>query len=440
VTLPGLPPHLTDDAGFELRAAVYANQRTWVRRVGAIDAAGRRRPIFDRGGVLAVRTGTTAAIVLPDLPGAIPHDLPAALAWLRHEGSGDALVWAAAPEHETDRWLAAHGARESFSPTWMTRPADLDPGDASDGLATVRRAREADLPLLLTARELPYHSEWQARATLRLSTTLAPDDVALVVALAGGEMAGRGVISHAQTAARATAGVYDVGVAPRWQRKGVGRQIVAALLGIAREWEADLVTLNATPAGIALYRSLGFADAGAGQTWLLPSDTLCHPPGEEEVHFALAISGGAALPAAPSLARRLLPNGDTPLAHAARFASVASARRLLAMGTIPDLAALWRLGLRAQARALMRDREALDARRGPQQATPLHIAVYWDDLAFLEALLDAGADPSIRDGVFGSDARGWCHALGREEALALLDSRFAEEPEARAGRDPAQPP
>ena len=424
MTLSNSPTHRSPG---QLRAMVYENQRTWVRRIGAVVASGAARPVYESGGVLAVRTGTTGAMVLPDPPDAATSALPGALDWLRHAGSHDVLIWAAAPHRQADRWLAAHGAREHFTPRWMIRSlAQPLPDIPTPRIATVRPARPDDLPLLLTATDIPYFSAWQARATLRLAS--APDtrsDVALVVALVEDEIVGRAVMSIDATTGATTAGIYDVGVAPRWQLRGIARQLMYALLGIARDQGIDDATLNATPAGEPMYRAMGFQDAGLGQTWLLPTATVRRPPDEDLVRFAMLVSGnGDDLELMGYLARQHLPNGDTPLAHAARFEQPGAARQLVALGTIPDIAALWQLGLEDEARALMRDREALDARRGAQEATPLHIAIYWHDLELLEALLDAGADPHIRDGVFASDAWGWCHALGNVEALDLLDERF----------------
>jgi ribosomal protein S18 acetylase RimI-like enzyme len=421
VTPPGSPPTLTD-----LRRAAYANQREWVRRAGSLDAAGHPRAVFEREGLLAVRTGTTGAIVLPAWDDACPERLAFALSWLRGEGAGDVLVWCETADWEADRFVSAHGGRESFVPRWMARRLDPPLPAPASGAATIRPAAPGDLPALLRATELPYASPWQAHTTLRLARD-APGDVALLVAVVDGEIAGRAVLSCRDTAAGRTAGVYDLGVTPGQQRRGIGRQLMDALLAAAIERGADLVTLNATPAGERLYRALGFVEVGEGQTWLVPAETIRRPPATAQVRFALAISGGAPLPDDPALARHLLPNGDTPLGHASRFDEPESARRLLTMGTVPDVAALWQLGLVEEARALMRLSPAsLDIRRGTQGVTPLHIAIFSGELGFLEELLDAGASPFVRDGTWDSDAFGWAHALGNDAALAILRDRYPE--------------
>jgi GNAT superfamily N-acetyltransferase len=424
VTPSGSPSPVTARS---LCAAIYANQREWVRRAGSIDAAGHPRGRFERDGIVAVRTGTTGAIVLPPPDALATPTLGDALTWLRRGGDGDVLVWSEMAARETDRLVSAHGARESFVPRWMSRPLDLPLPELEPGPATVRPAEPSDLTALLHATELPYASPWQAHTTMRLATRDSPETVALLLATVRGVVVGRVVVSLCDTPVGVTAGVYDLGVVPRWQRQGIGRHLMRAVLAAAREREAALVTLNATPAGVPLYLDLGFEDVGEGQTWLLPASTVREPPSATESAFALAISGGDALPAAPALARRTLANGDTPLGHAARFDQPESARRLLMMGTMPDVAALWQLGLMVEARALMRlHPAALDIGRGTQGVSAVHVAIYWDDLEFLEEVLAAGADPHVRDGTFDSDAWGWAHALGNDDALDILNERFPD--------------
>jgi GNAT superfamily N-acetyltransferase len=410
-----------------LRRAAYANQHAWVRRAGSLDAAGHPRSVFERGGLLAVRTGASGAIVLPAWDAAAPERLAFALSWLRQERAGDVLVWSETPDWEADRVVAAHGGRESFTPIWMARPLDRPLPAARPGPATIRPAAPGDLTALLHATDIPYASPWQARATLRLARDL-PDDVALLVAVADGVIVGRAVLNCRDTPAGRTAGVYDLGVAPEWQRRGIGRHLMDALLAAAVERGAALATLNATPAGERLYRQLGFAEIGDGQTWLVPAETIRRPPPMTQVAFALAISGGEPLPDDPALARHLLPNGDTPLGHASRFDRPESAKQLLTMGTLPDVAALWQLGLVEEARTLMRLSPAsLDILRGTQQVAPLHVAIFSGELGFLEELLAAGASPFVRDGHFDSDAFGWAHALGNDAALAILHRRYPED-------------
>lgn len=416
----------------EGRFAAFMNQRDWTQRVGSVGEPIQHRSIFLEHVVLAVRTGACGALMMPADHGADADILGDALRWLRRSGSDDVLIWSATSDRDFDRLLTAHGGRDSFRPQWMFRQFDvrLEPS-SNNSLAHIRPVRTDDLPELLLRSDIPYSSRWHAYATVHLSTQASSDQpMATMVALVEEEIVGRGLINLSTTAIGRVAGFYDVAVAPQWQGQGIGIQLIEELMRTAEAMGAEYGTLNATPAAASLYRRLGFRDAGTGQTWLLPGHTLRHPPSAALIQFALAISGGESLVSASRterLAAHELPNGDTPLAHAARFDQPESARRLLSLGTIPDVAALWDMGLRDEARTMMTERGALNTPRGSQRVAPIHVAIHWDDVEFLEALLDAGADPYVRDGTFDGDAWGWCHALGNEDALTLIADYHPEQ-------------
>jgi ankyrin repeat protein len=54
-------------------------------------------------------------------------------------------------------------------------------------------------------------------------------------------------------------------------------------------------------------------------------------------------------------------------------------------------------------------------------ATPLHEAACHGRLDALRLLLDAGADPTIRDSRFDSTAAGWADHFGQHAARELLE-------------------
>jgi ankyrin repeat protein len=58
--------------------------------------------------------------------------------------------------------------------------------------------------------------------------------------------------------------------------------------------------------------------------------------------------------------------------------------------------------------------------RDDEGATPLHHAAWEGDLALIRRLLDAGADPSITDGRFGSTPQQWAEHAYQTEAAELL--------------------
>ncbi len=60
--------------------------------------------------------------------------------------------------------------------------------------------------------------------------------------------------------------IISIGVAPEWQRRGVGRQMVEGLVRAARRAEVKRLFLEVATdntAAVALYQSLGFKKAGA---------------------------------------------------------------------------------------------------------------------------------------------------------------------------------
>jgi len=64
----------------------------------------------------------------------------------------------------------------------------------------------------------------------------------------------------------------------------------------------------------------------------------------------------------------------------------------------------------------------VNARR-PDGATSLHQAAIDGDAALVEALLERGADPSLRDAVYDGPAAGWAYAGGHEELGEFLAER-----------------
>ncbi len=63
------------------------------------------------------------------------------------------------------------------------------------------------------------------------------------------------------------AGIYDMDVWPRFQRRGLGRALVRAVCGSARAAGARDAVLNATPDGERLYSAEGFVPIGTGITY-----------------------------------------------------------------------------------------------------------------------------------------------------------------------------
>jgi hypothetical protein len=81
-------------------------------------------------------------------------------------------------------------------------------------------------------------------------------------------------------------------------------------------------------------------------------------------------------------------------------------------------------GVELVARAFPEDPNARD----DEGATPLHQAAWEGDLALIRRLLEAGADPSITDGRFGSTPLQWAEHAYQTEAAELLRAATSEHP------------
>lgn len=66
----------------------------------------------------------------------------------------------------------------------------------------------------------------------------------------------------------AVAGIVGAGVLPRARRRGAGTALTLAALATAVDRGAEAVWLQATPAGLPVYRRCGFRPVAACQVWL----------------------------------------------------------------------------------------------------------------------------------------------------------------------------
>jgi GNAT superfamily N-acetyltransferase len=378
-------------------------------------------------GVTAARTGRSGVICL-DGPTADLPTLLDACAWLRGTGSGDVLVWSATPRPDLDLPLLAHGFDLSFQPRWMARalPAYL-PRLVEEPGVDIHLARLHDFHALRATDAIPYVSADQfpamqalVRAPVRIRR------VWMLVARKGGvahhpEVLGQAVVNISDGPDGRFAGLFNLGVHAEHRKQGIGTALTIAACNLARDLRATHIGLNATPAGLPIYRSMGFEDAGAGQTWFLAGRRLATPPDPETVRFALATAEGTLPALAPAALPRHLANGETPLTFAARFDRADSVRWLFAHGAPAEILPLWTVGLRGEALALMHDPAAVSARIAPQGTTPLHEAVQRDDRALAKHLIFAGADLSLTDDRYRATPLDWARALDHDEIAAMIE-------------------
>jgi GNAT superfamily N-acetyltransferase len=142
----------------------------------------------------------------------------------------------------------------------LPRPADLHVDRLPEGAplsswvaayAPAMGVREADIPLVVAAEE-------------------ARQDAPGVLVRFEARIEGRIVGVSELLLADGVAGIYLVATDEAWRRRGVGAALTSAALACAREHGFPLATLQATPMGEPLYRSLGFVKVAEYQILALP--------------------------------------------------------------------------------------------------------------------------------------------------------------------------
>jgi len=244
-----------------------------------------------------------------------------------------------------------------------------------------------------------------------------------------GRLVGHSVL-NLTTGRQGVAGLFNVGVAPRVRRRGIGAAVTAAACRLARDLGCRYAVLNATPDGERVYRRLGFVSFGEGQTWYLPASTLAAPPPTAgQIAFAEAIGQGRlsdlgrlGKQGSPESFNLPLPNGMLPLQLAVATRQERVADWLVAHGATLDVLSAWDLGWKERVPELLRRSPELANRcSGEGERTPLHEAVWRNDLELARLLLDAQPDLTIQDGTFQSTPLGWARHLQRAEMVALLE-------------------
>ena len=148
--------------------------------------------------------------------------------------------------------LADAGFERGWSPWWMTARLDDVPS------TTDPRVR-------LEQDTLDYQGEHAGYRDQLALTRLQPQHAWYAAAHVG---------AQARFAGRAWsfldgefAGIFDMDVWPRFQRRGLGTALVSTVCAAARRAGATDAVLNATPEGKQLYQTCGFTQIGAGITW-----------------------------------------------------------------------------------------------------------------------------------------------------------------------------
>lgn len=409
--------------------AIFANQTDWLRTIetGAGLHADPSR-VWTGQGLIAARTGLTGVLILD------PHHRPAAstidhgLRFLGETGCGDVLVWSSVEDRDLDLTFLSRGCTDSFRPSWMWR--DLAPDvSVSSGRSlspgiTISIAEEDDRGDIAAATSLPYGA---VPAELIDLATVPNRERRVWIVIARKERAGANARLVGLTAVNLldyrgclVAALFNLAVDERERRQGIGTALTRAACEIAASSGAIGIGLNATPDGERIYRPLGFADCGSGQTWFLTGKRLRSLPARAEIESAEMLGRGEIAVLSPPAPDHEMPNGETPLEFAARFGQVETARWLISHGVEPEIGSLWTLGMRDEARSLANDPRFLNAVRRCGQTTPLHEAIHAGDEELVRMLIAAGADLTIRDGVHHGTPLRWAEVLGQSGIAALI--------------------
>jgi len=240
-----------------LARAAAANQTAWMARIAEAAGGVVRR----ERGVTWMASPAGAVLAFPRLsPSQLETLLPAFLT--AAESTPEASCWSLLPTEPDDlgALLQAAGFREGWQAHWMAAALDSeaepDPPDAvSIGVVEGEWA----------PAELPSDGAGIASVRERLATA-RPRRVWHFAAWREEEPVGHATL-NVTTGRLGVGGIYDMGVASVERRRGVGTALTQALLARARAAGCAVATLNATPEGELLYRTLGFRSVGVAQTW-----------------------------------------------------------------------------------------------------------------------------------------------------------------------------
>jgi ribosomal-protein-alanine N-acetyltransferase len=120
-----------------------------------------------------------------------------------------------------------------------------------------RRMAAADLDAVMAIEQVVYPHPWTRG---NFSDSLVSGYHCWVLDIAG-EIVGYGVVAIAAGEAH----LLNISIAAAWQRRGYGREMLAFLVKLARDFGAVRMFLEVRPsnvAGILLYASAGFREIG----------------------------------------------------------------------------------------------------------------------------------------------------------------------------------
>ncbi|MGJ6980637.1 GNAT family N-acetyltransferase [Aestuariimicrobium soli] len=406
----------------------FGNQAIWQDRLatGSLHPQWPNPRLFESHGLRGSVAGTYTHFMLTTDES--PAHLDEGRRWALDVGATDALIWGRRPDRDLDVALLADGWRVGFEPWWMvadltTAPAEVE--RLTDGIV-LRPGTEVDAEALVAAG-IPYVQVEQVPVLAALAAHVPVeqgDELVWFVALLDGHLVGHAVANVVRDRAAppgspATAGLFNVGVRPDHRRRGIGLALTRAAMRAAREAGATTMGLNSTPMGAGVYARAGFVRVGTGATWMRSSPRWADDPPAAQRELVRAIGAGEVGSIGHPIPERFWCELSAQQL-AARFGQPAVVGRLVELGQVPDVVALWRAGLRDEAAAAVGDPAARELITQPWDARPLHHAVEAGHEGLVRLLLEAGADLTATDSQFGGTPLGWAEATGHPELAVLI--------------------
>jgi GNAT superfamily N-acetyltransferase len=200
----------------------------------------------------------------------------AQVAWFRAKAVANGRAWS----DEGHDWFWIPEDRHVH----LLFPSSLDAAAVARGVTEARRLGatvgvwlrpETDAQVLADAGfEHGWQPWWMVAELASVPATRDPrvmvdtetPDRWTAVARADGKSFG---VATAHLGSPDVAGIFDMGVYPKWQRQGVGSALLSAVCTAAADAGATHAALNATPEGERLYSRRGFRRVGDGETWWL---------------------------------------------------------------------------------------------------------------------------------------------------------------------------
>ncbi|MGI8925678.1 MAG: GNAT family N-acetyltransferase [Tepidiformaceae bacterium] len=248
----------------DLVARAHANFAETFWAVASVAPGGG---VAERGGVQCMASGLPYGSFNRAFVLAPPHDAAAALSWAAERFREWNLPWSvvATPEAEGAIAKAAHVvglARAGRVPGMLLTPLPAA-GNGAPGLeiAPVRDARQADDFAQAAARS--FDSPQEVFAAFCHPRVLETPGLALYV----GYCEDRPVATAARYVSHGIAGLLNIGVLPRYRRRGFGEAMTAHAAAGGTPERCLAASLQATPMGRPLYARMGFRQVVEYVNW-----------------------------------------------------------------------------------------------------------------------------------------------------------------------------